>query len=417
MSRLPETPTHGRERNAARNQRLMDSPQHRRAPQQASIQLGSAAADPFRNTGTGSGGGLQREVANLEAIPGADMPARSTRSGRVRTDTAFNCALAAMTGMAYGSIATDGYGDADDPETVDEALAGPHAGDWRAALDKEHANLVKHGVYEWAHAPEGQLLLDSKTVLRVKRGTQGEVKSFKARCCARGFTQVPGLHFDPLQARASVVRFETLRVILSIAATNGSAMRQFDVTSAYLHRPLREIIYMHAPPGLEHPTDPTLVWRLLKPLYGTIQGGDYWAEERDEFMVDELGWRKLIRDAAVYLKEWDNNDIAIVGFWVDDVTSCGKSKRLLELEAAFNQKYGISGQGDLEWSLGMKFVRDLDAGTSTLSQEAYIISMMRRFGLEDAKSVTTPFAPGTVLTADMSPMTDDEHKNMHNVPY
>ena len=52
MSRLPETPTHGRERNAARNQRLMDSPQHRRAPQQASIQLGSAAADPFRNTGT-----------------------------------------------------------------------------------------------------------------------------------------------------------------------------------------------------------------------------------------------------------------------------------------------------------------------------------------------------------------------------
>src|ERR1700761_9256176 len=83
-------------------------------------------------------------------------------------------------------------------------------------------------------------------------------------------------------------------------------MRQFDVTSAYLHRPLREIIYMHAPPGLEHPTDPTLVWHLLKPLYGTIQGGDYWAEERDEFMVDELGWRKLISDAAVYLKEWDN---------------------------------------------------------------------------------------------------------------
>ena len=47
MSRLPETPTHGRERNAARNQRLMDSPQHRRTPQQAGIQPGSAAADPF----------------------------------------------------------------------------------------------------------------------------------------------------------------------------------------------------------------------------------------------------------------------------------------------------------------------------------------------------------------------------------
>src|ERR1700761_1863033 len=37
---------------------------------------------------TGSGGGLQCEVANLEVIPGADMPARSTRSSRVRPDTA-----------------------------------------------------------------------------------------------------------------------------------------------------------------------------------------------------------------------------------------------------------------------------------------------------------------------------------------
>ena len=47
MSRLPETPMHGRERNAARNQRLMDSPQHRRAPQQAGTQPRTAAADPF----------------------------------------------------------------------------------------------------------------------------------------------------------------------------------------------------------------------------------------------------------------------------------------------------------------------------------------------------------------------------------
>lgn len=42
MSRLPETPTHSRERDAARNRRLMDSPQHRRTPQP-----GVTPADPF----------------------------------------------------------------------------------------------------------------------------------------------------------------------------------------------------------------------------------------------------------------------------------------------------------------------------------------------------------------------------------
>ncbi|KAJ7194562.1 hypothetical protein GGX14DRAFT_576268 [Mycena pura] len=69
MSRLPETPTHGRERNAARNQRLMDSPQHRRAPQQAGIQLRSAAADPFRNVHTDAALDHQQILGRLTRLP------------------------------------------------------------------------------------------------------------------------------------------------------------------------------------------------------------------------------------------------------------------------------------------------------------------------------------------------------------
>lgn len=360
---------------------------------------------------------LQREVAALQQQPvkGADFPAHMSRSGTTRAGAAFQCALAAMSGIA-DDAAEFGLADIEDPMSVEEALQGPSATQWRAALDKEHANLVQHGVYEWAKLPEGENLMDSKTVLRVKRGTQGEVTGYKARVCARGFTQIPGVHFDPAQVRAGVVRFETLRVMLAIAAANGSALRQFDVSSAYLHRPLREVIYMRPPPSLEHPKDPEAVWRLLKALYGTIQGGDYWAEERDEFMAG-LGWTQLTTDRAAYRKHWESGEEAMVGFWVDDGTSAGDNAKLLELENAVSAKYGISGAGPLTWTLGIGFVRDLEQNTVVLSQQRYIEALARRFGLEDAYPVATPFVPGTVLTTAMAPQDAAEREDMERVPY
>ena len=111
------------------------------------------------------------------------------------------------------------------------------------------------------------------------------------------------------------------------------------------------------------------VWPNKKPLYGTIQGGDYWAEERDEFMVKQLGWTKLESDSSTYRKTWPNGDSAVVAFWVDDATAVGSERRLLELERQFEKRYGISGQGELTWTLGIGFRRNRGEKTITLSQE------------------------------------------------
>jgi hypothetical protein len=325
---------------------------------------------------------------------------------------AFEMALAAMSGIADVDI---GEGP-DDPADYREAMATPEAAEWQAAFDKEHANLVAHDVYVWEN-PRNAPVMKSKTVWRRKRTAEGEIRAYKVRICARGDTQIPGLQYNPKETSATVMRFETLRVMLSIAAVTGAAIRQFDIVSAYLHGQLKpgEVIYMRPPAGLEHPSDTRLVWRLKRPLYGTMQGGNYWARERDAYMRS-IGWTKLDSDPCAFRKDFDDG-FAIVVFWVDDATGIGPKNRLLELEASLNARYGISGQGELTWTLGMAFSRSFERKMVFLSQKLYIETLVKRFGQDDAKTVLTPLAPGTTLSRVQCPTTDDETADMHHVPY
>lgn len=290
------------------------------------------------------------------------------------------------------------------------------ASEWQSAFDKEHGNLIAHGVYDWEN-PGDAPVMKSKTVWHRKRTAEGEIKSYKVRICARGDAQIPGLQYNPKETSATVMRFETLRIMLPVAAGAGAAIRQFDIVSAYLHGQLKpgEVIFMQPPAGLEHPTDSELVWRLKRPLYGTMQGGHYWAKERDSFMRS-IGWTKLDSDPCAFRKSFDNGN-AMVVFWVDDGTSAGPENRLLELETALDARYGISGQGELTWTLGMGFSRDLASRTVFLTQKLYIDTLVKRFGLDDAKTVITPFAPGVTVTRAQCPSTEDEAADMRNVPY
>ena len=220
----------------------------------------------------------------------------------------------------------------------------------------------------------------------------------------------------PYKGHATVMRFETLRIVLATAASQDAMIRQFDVTSAYLHHLLREVVYMTPPPGFAHPSDPKLVWRLLKPLYGMVQGGHYWDEEKTEFM-EKLGWKKLTSDPSAFQRTWDDGVSVVAVFWVDDAVCAGPEEKLLELERQFSDRYGISSEGELTWTLGIAFKCDHANRTIELSQISFIDSMLRKFSLDNATPVEMPFATGAYLTTAMSPQNDLEREEMKRVPY
>ena len=83
----------------------------------------------------------------------------------------------------------------------------------------------------------------------------------------------------------------------------------------------------------------------------------------------------------------------------------------------FDQKYGITGKGELHWILRMKVTHDYRTCTISLSQESYISSLVERFGLQHMTTVTTPLTPGALLTKDQCPATPEELQEVANNNY
>ena len=65
---------------------------------------------------------------------------------------------------------------------------------------------------------------------------------YKARLCAEGFSQKPGVDFDEIYS--PVVRYDLIRLLLAIAAIENLEMRKFDIKTAFMNGKVKEELYM-----------------------------------------------------------------------------------------------------------------------------------------------------------------------------
>lgn len=65
------------------------------------------------------------------------------------------------------------------------------------------------------------------------------------------------------------------------------------------------------------------VLRLLKPLYGLAESGDYWVSTNATHHAADLGMEPSIGDLSLYFKRSEGSLIGILGIVVDDTLQCG----------------------------------------------------------------------------------------------
>lgn len=109
---------------------------------------------------------------------------------------------------------------------------------WKDAMAEEYESIMKNDVWEVVLRPEGKSFATSKWIYKIKHGADGSVEKYKARFVARGFSQKEGEDYDEIFA--PVARYTTIQYIIALAASQGWALHQMDVESAFLHGILKE---------------------------------------------------------------------------------------------------------------------------------------------------------------------------------
>jgi len=188
-------------------------------------------------------------------------------------------------------------------------------------MDAEHQALVRNRTWHLVPPPRGKNIIGCKWVYKVKRKADGSVDRYKARLVAKGYKQQYGIDYE--DTFSPVVKAATIRIVLSVALSQGWSLRQLDVQNAFLHGVLDEEVYMQQPLGYVDPQRPNYVCKLDKALYGLKQAPRAWYA-RLCGKLQQLGFVPSKADTSLFYYRKGGNRLFVL-VYVDDIIVASSS--------------------------------------------------------------------------------------------
>nr|GEY01247.1 hypothetical protein [Tanacetum cinerariifolium] len=190
--------------------------------------------------------------------------------------------------------------------------------------------------------PKGKRAIGSKWVFLNKKDERGIVIRNKGRLVAQGHTQEECIDYE--EVFAPVARIEAIRLFLAYASFMGFMVYQMDVKSAFLYETIKEEVYVCQPIRFEDP--------------------DY----HDKVYVEDIIFGSTNKDL------------------------CKAFEKLMK------DKFKISSTGELTFFLALQVKQKQDG--IFISQDKYVAEILRKCGLTDGKSASTPIDTEKPLLKD-----------------
>ncbi|CAI7899590.1 unnamed protein product, partial [Closterium sp. NIES-53] len=237
-------------------------------------------------------------------------------------------------------LAPEGDSDALDipnPRTYAEAVSGPWASQWRAAMDTEMASYRSTGTYVNEVPPPGANVVDGMWIFTVKQPT-GSPLVFKARYVAR--------------------------------AQRDYELHSLDFSTAFLQGSLHEEVWLRRPSTFTGTFSPETKWRLLRPVYGLRQAPREWHDTLCSTLSD-LSFQPSSANPSLFVRHGSTPFFVLV--YVEDLVFATADVKL-ELQ----KRHTCTDLGELCHYLGLQITRDRAARTITLSQSHMVQQVLQR---------------------------------------
>jgi hypothetical protein len=128
---------------------------------------------------------------------------------------------------------------------TEKVLKGKNAKKWEITMEEKYNFLVVNSIWSLMPFPKGRKPISCKWVFKIKHGVDGEIKCYKARIMAKGFTQTFGVNYD--ETFAPDAKFESIRCILALTIIEDMEIHQMDIKITFFNGDLKEEIYCRNP--------------------------------------------------------------------------------------------------------------------------------------------------------------------------
>ena len=219
----------------------------------------------------------------------------------------------------------------------------------------------------------------------MKKDQIGVVVKHKARLVAKGYSQKFGIDYGEIYA--PLARFDSIRILIAIAAQLNWNLHHLDNKSAFLNGMIKEDIYVMQPGGYVKKGKESFVLNLTKALYGLKQAPRVWNSKLNKTMID-LGFKRSRLDTALYHKE-SKKEKLLVGIYVDDLIITGPSgEQISKFKEEMKENFEMTDLGLLNSYLGMEIKQS--SASIFLSQRAYSNHILEMFKMSDCNAIKTP---------------------------
>src|SRR6185437_1047209 len=206
-----------------------------------------------------------------------------------------------------------------------------------------------------------------------------------------------------------VLKYKSLRIILSLAAIHNLELQQLDIKTAFLNAEVKENIFVELPEGINiKDKNKSPILKLNRALYGIKQAPKLWNDNLNKRLTS-MGFKPCMKDTCIYVKKSKNNNNILLGIFVDDILSAYDKvdeREWVIIKKVLGEVYDLSDLGELHHILGMRVKRNINS--IYLDQTVYICDKLKLFNMQECKSQNTPEEITKLVKCEENELLDDE---------
>ena len=132
----------------------------------------------------------------------------------------------------------------------------------------------------------------------------------------------------------------------------------------------------------------------------------------------KIRFKRSKYDNCVYYKFLSEHVFVVLLLYVDDILIASNNKYEVDLvKTELSKEFEMKDLGGANRILVIEIIRNRDEGLLMLSQETYLKKVLDKFGMLDAKPVSTPISQQFKLSMDQVPKSNEDLEYISQIPY